>query len=92
MLMLVKQSSNLEDNNKDLRERNRILMAAIEGEVVKFQWSIPNTNHEKIKHELKKGILDQNQILYRDLEDDLFDVSETRYNSNTFDFAQRLSL
>ena len=92
LLMLAKQSSNIEANNKNLRERNRILMAAIEGEVVKFQWSNPNTNYEKIKHELKKGILGPNQILYRNLEDDLFDVSDTKYNSNTFVFAQNLSL
>ena len=70
LLMLVKKSSNLEANNKDLRERNRIMMAAVEGEVVKFQWNNPNTNYEKNIHDLKKGILDPNKILYRSLEDD----------------------
>ena len=92
LLMLVKQSSNLEANNKYLRERNRIMMAAIEGEEIKFHWSYPNTNQEKIKQALKKGILDPNQILYRDLEDDLFEVSDTRHNSNTLAFAYNLSL
>ena len=67
-------------------------MAAIEGEEVKFHWSNPNTNQEKIKHELKKGMLDPNQILYRDLEDDLFEVSDTSRISNTLAYAYNLSL
>ena len=92
LLMLVKQSSNLEANNEDPRERNRIMMAAIEGEEVKFHWSNLNTNQENIKHALKKGMLDPNQILYRNLEDDLFEVSDTSHISNTLAYAYNLSL
>ena len=71
--MYMKKSSNFDIISKDPRERNRIKVAAIVGDEVKFTWDSLYTERENIVNNLKKGTIDLNEIEYQKIDDTKFD-------------------
>ena len=69
----MKKSSNFDIVSKDPRERNRIRVAAIVGDEVKFTWDSLSTEWEYIVNNLKKGTIDLNEIEYQKIDDTKFD-------------------
>ena len=71
--MYMKKSSNFDIISKDPRERNRIKVAAIVGDEVKFTWDSLYTERENIVNNLKEGTIDLNEIEYQKIDDTTFD-------------------
>ena len=71
--MYMKKSSNFDIVSKDPRERNRIRVAAIVRDEVKFTWNNLFTEWEYIVNNLKKGTIDLNEIEYQKIDDPKFD-------------------